>query len=121
MSDEERPLAHTDEPWRVEQRMHDRERYWELYADDRPIGTIYGDNAVWLDRESSEGGNARRIVACVNSCKGWTTDTLERFAADPDPISPHYHQEVERLRRIVADQELEIDALRKRDKPDPRP
>lgn len=31
--------------------------------------------------------DARRIAACVSACKGWDTETLEAFAADPDAPS----------------------------------
>lgn len=86
--------AATPGEWRVRERVSDdpyRERYWDLegtYPEDpepydRPLGTIYGDNAVWLKRPEGEGGNAALIIALRNAAPAMLSRlrALERVAA----------------------------------------
>lgn len=58
---------------------------WSLYRNDQSVGDARGYAVcdVWPrggDGMVSEEGksNARRIVACVNACRGLSTDDLER-------------------------------------------
>ncbi len=58
--------AATPGPWEaIEVVDHEwDERQWHLVADEdlRPLGIIYGDNAVWLSAEAGTGGNATFIA-----------------------------------------------------------
>ncbi len=77
---------HTPEPWYV-----GTWKYWAgntYYANIRPIGwdddTSSGLAKVMAVSEDAEGiedseyaANARRIVACVNTCRGIPTEALE--------------------------------------------
>lgn len=60
--------GHSKEPWRV-QHPHAGMRGWE-------IADSSGLNQVSQDVTDA---NARRIVACVNACRGLSTDVLERM------------------------------------------
>jgi hypothetical protein len=69
--DREMTQKHTPEPWK-------------LYRNDQSVGDVVGHAVcdVWPrgdDHIASEEGkaNARRIVACVNACRGLPTDELE--------------------------------------------
>ena len=54
----------------------------ELYDEEGPLnepefdGTIRAEDGAWVCSISSE-ANARRIVACVNACRGITNEALE--------------------------------------------
>lgn len=58
---------------------------WKLYRNDQSVGDAVGHAVcdVWPrgdDKIASEEGkaNARRIVACVNACRGLPTDEMEK-------------------------------------------
>lgn len=59
---------HTAEPWRF-----DRNSGWIVCADGRGIGL----RLAVTDANPRTEYNARRIVACVNACKGLDIETLE--------------------------------------------
>lgn len=62
---EERAAAASPRPWRIVMRVVSGEQLHYLVYDDggeRPLGMMYGDNAVWLTKEASDGGNARLAV-----------------------------------------------------------
>jgi len=62
-------MGYTKGPWKL-QRSHDshwRERYYAIWTDeggegDRPIASVDGDNAVWLE-PGADFANARLIAA----------------------------------------------------------
>lgn len=58
---------HTPEPWKV-QHPHAGQRGWEI-ADSSGLNQVSQDVTE---------ANARRIVACVNACRGLPTDELEQ-------------------------------------------
>ena len=60
---------HTPGPW--------AHRNGRIYQADRDVLTIANISRAF-DGNFSE-ANARRIVACVNACRGLSTDELERF------------------------------------------
>lgn len=67
----------TPGPYYVKEFMNGNEACYEILdSDDRSIGYIWGDNAVWLEK-GWKGENARRIVACINACEGVATEVLE--------------------------------------------
>lgn len=75
--------AHTKEPWKIRSSPMDSRLY--IYAEDRrgeiPIAqTSSNTSPVTMDmrRSGETEANARRIVACVNTCAGIPTDALER-------------------------------------------
>lgn len=75
-------MEHTAEPWHIDPKPTDDEGY-RISSEpgtnpsyDDPMGmewiaTVYDGNAL------GPGPNARRIVACVNACKGIPIDLLE--------------------------------------------
>jgi len=68
---------HTPEPWFAEEyfdKNHDRFLF-DIRAENEEI---VGSEGLWTS-ESSDRANARRIVACVNACKGISTDRLEKM------------------------------------------
>lgn len=80
--------THTNEPWCV---TGDGD-YTSIRssATDELIAQIEWDG----EEEGTANSNARRIVACVNACAGFDTETLE---ADPGLFAALF-QEVERAR-----------------------
>jgi hypothetical protein len=84
-------MSHTKEPWAVHRHIA---RIIPAEHMNRPIGA-HEDAAIdretyaqeicamhWPDRNRSEDevrANARRIVACVNACAGYSTEDLEQF------------------------------------------
>lgn len=66
---------HTAEPWEV-QFSPTRTRPIIFGSDGFGIAGV-SRNAFHIDDPDTTEANARRIVACVNACKGIGTDTLE--------------------------------------------
>ena len=72
-----------------------KENYFYLYADEKPIATIYGDNAVWLTKEE-ELANAKAIkevpslIECILEAKELMNKAIDSGdwkvdgACDPD-------------------------------------
>jgi len=62
-------MNHTKEPWKV----YEGER---IVNDDEAIASC----TTYFNQKDKE--NARRIVACVNACEGWSNEDLEVLAKD---------------------------------------
>lgn len=62
--------SHTPEPWSA----IDNNSYWEIQSDDGQIGDACASNFMVGGKGEV---NARRIVACVNACRGLSTKELE--------------------------------------------
>jgi len=104
---------HTQEPWKV--------CHWK---DDRRGFEIADRNQNRVGFDMTE-ANARRIVACVNACRGLPTDELEQkglvaavgtqlLAADDR--AEGQEREIRKLARTTADAENKLaDALNQRD------
>ena len=68
---------HTPEPWKV-----------EIGCNKETAITSDDDWIAILNRLEKTQANARRIVACVNACKGVSTEALENIAkASPGLIA----------------------------------
>ncbi len=66
---------HTKTPWQI----HEGIDYIDIFYDEGPGGkTVY----VVHECQDIEIEDARRIVACVNACKGLTTEQLEKIRPD---------------------------------------
>lgn len=87
---------YTETPWRV-QHPHDGKRGWEI-ADSSGLHQVCQDITE---------ANARRIVACVNACRGLDTDDLEKTGL----VSAVGYQLIE-LEKQCAAIEAERDQLR---------
>lgn len=61
-------MSHTKEPWAMEQ-TEKVESNLDVFIRDS-----HGDGIAWAYNEA----NARRIVACVNACVGFSTEHLEK-------------------------------------------
>lgn len=73
--------AHTPEPWEVDV-ANAEDECWAVAAAVDPKGaSLVAICASGADKPNQ--ANARRIVACVNACKDWDTETLEQWASDP--------------------------------------
>lgn len=70
--------AHTAEPWTVET----DGAHITIRADGYPVAEM------WMSDGKHE-ANARRIVACVNACKGAPTALLERSSEVIPPDAPY--------------------------------
>lgn len=65
---------HTKEPWRVGDRIKSGVLKGEIVIEDQ-----YGECIAHVyEGGSDDEGDARRIVACVNACAGYTTELLEQ-------------------------------------------
>ena len=70
-------VKHTPEPWVIDSRVGFGDRF---YSDDE-TGSIIGECPEYrfAPRPAQERfANVRRIVACVNACRGLPTDELEQ-------------------------------------------
>lgn len=70
---------HTKEPWKVEKELNSRSGEWLISMDagDKGRGIAIAETRVGSGCEEE---NAKRIVACVNACKGLETDGLGQLA-----------------------------------------
>lgn len=117
-------VKHTPEPWVIDER---EELSTNFYSDDVTGSVIGGCPAYNLAPRplAERQANARRIVACVNACRGLPTDELEQkglvaavgtqlLAADDR--AEGQEREIRRLVSIAADAENQLaDALNQRD------
>ncbi|WP_323950290.1 hypothetical protein [Aeromonas veronii] len=116
---------HTNEPWNAVEVDNDSEAFVKVCH--KNGGTIA---KLWIDVDDSgfsdeQRENARRIVACVNACRGLPTDELEQkglvaavgtqlLAADDR--AEGQEREIRKLARTTADAENKLaDALNQRD------
>lgn len=116
---------HTPEPWVLDER---QELSTNFYSDDATGSIIGGCPSYQLAPRSLEErqANARRIVACVNACRGLPTDELEQkglVAAvgtellKADDRAEAQEVEIRRLARVAAAAENELaGALDQRDR-----
>lgn len=71
-------MNHTPEPWRVHSHHHPISNTWtHSLITDEEYGDVLGSvNTAPMDPRAE--ANARRIVACVNACRGLSTEDLEK-------------------------------------------
>ncbi|MDO6385627.1 hypothetical protein [Uliginosibacterium sp. 31-12] len=80
-------MMHTPEPWKVSEESFDNDGVEESVIrglDDRAAIAVtldFGENNPTMRED-----NARRIVACVNACKGLSTEVLENILLMGDTI-----------------------------------
>ena len=68
---------HTPEPWKMIYYGPDEKNLsYEVCSDNAELTQIA---ETGMNERGKE--NARRIVACINACKGWDTETLEESNA----------------------------------------
>jgi hypothetical protein len=94
MTDHSEPTAqpatadYTPEPWYI-----GKDYYGGVSIRTKPDGAsnIIGEDAIFENTGRGSGDmseeDARRIVACVNACRAWPTESLEAFANDPNAPS----------------------------------
>jgi hypothetical protein len=70
---------HTPEPWTAE--YHETAKRWYVDSGGNP-GQFQLRPTSYMGAAEMD-ANARRIVACVNACKGIPTSVLEELAASP--------------------------------------
>lgn len=66
---------HTKEPWLIDENNIHIGSIATLHGDDAGYSEIWSE---WDGSPKSHKDNARRIVACVNACRGLATDDLEQ-------------------------------------------
>jgi hypothetical protein len=79
-------MEHTKEPWSLGKWIDDQERYIDAIQGDADLNfskweglaVVFGSDDFSGGHEKCE-ANARRIVACVNACKGLSTEAIETF------------------------------------------
>lgn len=107
----EQQETHTPEPWTYVPDEYNEGDLAELCAGGSIMADDYFIAAIHMDVPGYE-ANARRIVACVNACKGISTDVLEKPDASSDLISALRVVEAERD-ALKADAERLAVALRR--------
>ncbi len=90
MSETKQP--HSPEPWQQGETDNASAQVWD--AENKTVGTIHTGFGIVLANEAKQkgGANVRRIIACVNACRGIPVELLESgkliqvwtYASEPD-------------------------------------
>lgn len=73
-------MSHTPEPWQFKEQ-GDADEYCIITAED-PAKWVIGFRMNGELTQDQQRANMRRIIACVNACKGISTENMESMVAE---------------------------------------